>query len=200
MSVTISGLKSLRNQLFEQSSDFQGVQRKEIIIRGPYHAAHLYEACDVDRILTPEISSVLERYSLVHPLIGLTTQNPNSTLEVFRCAILEILGRQVQWDIMAKRCVSQVRASTQSAVRILAMGPTALANSLASLLKVGGGLRISLEDYISWSSRNTLPCAPGYMKDSKIAIIGMAGRFPNAADHEAFWKLLEQGLDVHREV
>ena len=40
----------------------------------------------------------------------------------------------------------------------------------------------------------------GNSKDSKIAIVGMAGRFPNATDHEAFWKLLEQGLDVHREV
>lgn len=81
------------------------------------------------------------------------------------------------------------------------MGPTALANSLVSSLKVGGGLKISLEDYVSWSSHNTIPRnTTGYMKDSKIAIVGMAGRFPNAADHEAFWKLLEQGLDVHREV
>jgi hypothetical protein len=38
------------------------------------------------------------------------------------------------------------------------------------------------------------------MAHSKIAIVGMAGRFPNAADHEKFWKLLENGLDVHREV
>ncbi|KAL8723506.1 MAG: hypothetical protein Q9225_000239 [Loekoesia sp. 1 TL-2023] len=28
----------------------------------------------------------------------------------------------------------------------------------------------------------------------------MAGRFPNAADHEKFWELLEAGLDVHRKV
>lgn len=36
--------------------------------------------------------------------------------------------------------------------------------------------------------------------DSKIAIIGMSGRFPEAADLEAFWSLLDQGLDVHRRV
>ena len=34
----------------------------------------------------------------------------------------------------------------------------------------------------------------------KIAICGLSGRFPDAADHETFWELLEKGLDLHREV
>src|SRR5213078_4998 len=37
-------------------------------------------------------------------------------------------------------------------------------------------------------------------KDAKIAIVGMSGRFPDAASHELFWDLLEKGLDVHRPV
>ena len=202
MSVTISGAPPLRRQLFEQSPDLMRLQRKEITIRGPYHAAHLYDESDLERILNPEIASFLDTYSLVHPLIGLSSvECPGSTLELFRSSLLEILAGQVQWDAMVKRCVNDVRSSAQSAVRVLAMGPTALANSLVSSLKVGGALRLSLEDYVSWSSHNTIPRETReYMKDSKIAIVGMAGRFPNAADHEAFWKLLEQGLDVHREV
>ena len=202
MSITITGSPSLRNQLFEESAAFQMVQRKEITIRGPYHAPHLYNDSDVKRILNSEISSFLDNYTSVHPLIGLSSVTSTfSTLELFRSSVLEILARPVQWDTVAKRCVSKVRSSAPSAVRVLAMGPTALANSLASSLKVGGGLKLSLEDYVSWSSHNTLPRnLRGFMKDSKIAIVGMAGRFPNAADHEAFWKLLEQGLDVHREV
>lgn len=34
----------------------------------------------------------------------------------------------------------------------------------------------------------------------KLAIVGMAGRFPDAASHQKLWELLEKGLDVHREV
>jgi hypothetical protein len=200
MSVTISGSPSLRSQLFAESAAFQTVQRKEIAIRGPYHAAHLYDDSDVDKILNAEISSFLNNYSSVHSLIGLSSTSAVSTLDLFRESLIEILACQVQWDTMAKRCVAEVRSSAQSAVRVLAMGPTALANSLVSSLKVGGGLKLSLEDYISWSSHNTLPTTNRFMKDSKIAIVGMAGRFPDAADHEAFWKLLEEGLDVHREV
>jgi hypothetical protein len=84
---------------------------------------------------------------------------------------------------------------------VLAMGPTALSNSLISALKVGGGLNLTLEDGVSWFAQNKIPkSVPGDLRNAKIAIVGMAGRFPNAADHEAFWQLLEQGLDVHREV
>jgi hypothetical protein len=199
MSVTITGCPSVRSRLFETSPQFQKVQRREIPIRGPYHAAHMYGSSDVERIISPEIASQLEQYSLVHPLVG--SPSSESTLELFNFSVLEILARQVQWDKLVKTCVSDVRSFNPSNIRVLAMGPTTLGNCLISSLKAGGGLKLSLEDYVSWSSNNAIPNnASGSLRDSKIAIIGMAGRFPNAADHEAFWELLEQGLDVHREV
>lgn len=34
----------------------------------------------------------------------------------------------------------------------------------------------------------------------RLAIVGLAGRFPDAADHEKFWDLLKAGRDVHRKV
>jgi hypothetical protein len=81
------------------------------------------------------------------------------------------------------------------------MGPTILGQSLISSLKIGGGLKLSLEDHVSWTSENQVPRnVHAHTADSKIAIIGMAGRFPGAADHEKFWQLLEQGLDLHRKV
>lgn len=159
----------------------------------------MYGSSDVERIISPEIASQLEQYSLVHPLVG--SPSSESTLELFNFSVLEILARQVQWDKLVKTCVSDVRSFNPSNIRVLAMGPTTLGNCLISSLKAGGGLKLSLEDYVSWSSNNAIPNnASGSLRDSKIAIIGMAGRFPNAADHEAFWELLEQGLDVHREV
>lgn len=144
---------------------------------------------------------ILEKYSVVHPVIGLSSlEFSNSTLELFSQSILEVLTRQVQWDTLVKTCVSDFRSSATKGVRVLAMGPTALANNLVLALKIGGGLTISLEDGVSWFAQNPLPRVSGDLRNSKIAIVGMAGRFPNAADHESFWKLLEQGLDVHREV
>lgn len=48
------------------------------------------------------------------------------------------------------------------------------------------------------ASAETSPPNP---KTAKLAMIGMAGRFPGGAnDTEAFWDLLYQGLDVHKSV
>ncbi|TVY82326.1 Conidial yellow pigment biosynthesis polyketide synthase [Lachnellula suecica] len=201
-SVTITGPPSIRRVLFEKSTEFQGLQRKEIPIKGPYHASHLYNVADVDRIISGSIADQIKQYDVVHQLVGLSSSSEQtSALQLFRDCVLEILAFEVHLDSSIKTCVSRARSSSSSDVRVLAMGPTALANTLISSLKVGGGLNLSLEDYVSWTSQNTVPKPTnGNLQNSKIAIIGMAGRFPNAADHEAFWKLLEQGLDVHREI
>jgi naphtho-gamma-pyrone polyketide synthase len=36
--------------------------------------------------------------------------------------------------------------------------------------------------------------------DSKIAIIGISGRFPDGPDTDQFWNVLYNGLDVHRTI
>lgn len=192
----------MRKLLFGTSLPFQNLQCREIPIRGPYHARHLFNKSDVEKIIDADITRHLNQYSLIHPLVGLSTSpTPSSTIELFQLAVMEILTRPVQWDVTVKNCVADIRSSPVSGVRVLAMGPTALSNSLVSALKVGGGLQLSLEDGVSWFAQNRIPkSVSGDMRNAKIAIVGMAGRFPNAADHEAYWKLLEQGLDVHREV
>ena len=85
--------------------------------------------------------------------------------------------------------------------RIRAFGPSELADHLSSALKSNGDIEISKEDYNTWSStrRQHTSTMPKHLS-SDIAIVGMSGRFPDAADHEKFWELLEKGLDVHREV
>ncbi|TGO36632.1 hypothetical protein BHYA_0119g00220 [Botrytis hyacinthi] len=201
-SITISGTPTLRAQFFENCEAFQNLQRREISIRGPYHAAHLYNPQDIERILSPSIVESLSSYSSVLPLVGTPAHKESiPTVDLFRNSIMEILAEQVKWDRLVKLAVADVRDSEQTEVRVLAMGPTALGNSLVSGLKNAGSFKLSMEDHISYSMQNTIPRGMvGRMSESKIAIVGMSGRFPNSADHEAFWALLEQGLDVHREI
>lgn len=201
MSLSISGPPSTRCHLFQTSPAFQNLQRRDIPIRGPYHADHLYDETDIERIIDGDMARSLEQHSAIHPIIGFSSpRSSNSALEIFRQSVMEVLARQVQWDALVKICVANVQSSAVKSIRVLAMGPTALSNSLVSALKASGGLTIALEDGVSWFAQNPLPRVNGDLRNAKIAIVGMAGRFPNAADHEAFWKLLEQGLDVHREV
>jgi len=68
-------------------------------------------------------------------------------------------------------------------------------------VKSSGDVQVMTTDHHSWLSAQC-NITPSTVKSSTsdIAIVGMAGRFPDAADHEKFWDLLEKGLDVHREI
>ena len=65
------------------------------------------------------------------------------------------------------------------------------------------GFRVTLHEDLAmklFEAPSAFGDAPRTSKKPKLAIVGMAGRFPNAADHEKFWELLEAGLDVHKRV
>lgn len=52
-------------------------------------------------------------------------------------------------------------------------------------------------------SNHSVPQPPrpaGRFDQSKIAIVGYSGRFPDAASNEEFWDLLHAGKDVHRHI
>jgi naphtho-gamma-pyrone polyketide synthase len=42
--------------------------------------------------------------------------------------------------------------------------------------------------------------APGKFQDSKIAIVGFSGRFPEAASNDELWKVLKAARDCHRTI
>lgn len=69
-------------------------------------------------------------------------------------------------------------------------------NTTKRLTKCLKDANINLE--VTSSQETTKLCNSSAGGD--IAIVGMAGRFPGAESLEEFWKVLESGLDLHREV
>ena len=114
-------------------------------------------------------------------------------LDVLERALREIVIEPLRWDKVLKYCAS----GKATEAKVFAIGPTNLASSVVSALKASVA-KVTLEDQSSWAQ---IPSAGSKLKrESDIAIIGMSGRFPDAASHEFFWQLLEKGLDVHRPV
>lgn len=197
-SVTVSGPPSSR-QRFLASSALQGVRRLDVPILGPYHASHLYQESHVDHILTAETRQLLQRYKVSHPIYSTKTGSlfEAKDLETLIAQCLEqILIEIVDWDSVVSNVSKDVLASGQ-ACHIFPVGPTNLSHSLLTALKDTGVADLSIEDQHA-QFNNDLGARKG--DDAKIAICGMAGRFPDAANHELFWQLLEKGLDVHKEV
>lgn len=197
---TVSGPPTIRSRFFRQHGVLASSPHRDLPVYGPYHAPHLFSG--IRGIIPEDVASFFNLYSPVNSVSGLKTPDGASCLQLFEEAIRQILGGLLCWDVLAADCFSAVQESDPPTCRILSMGPTALGDTLASSLKTASnGLTLTLEDHVSWLQGNTIPSnIRGDLAGCNIAITGMAGRFPDAADHELFWELLSKGLDVHRQV
>jgi hypothetical protein len=198
---TVSGPPMMIRRLFEESTLLRSSNHRDISVYGPYHAPHLYS--DETDILSEKAVSIISTYSQIHKLCYSQKPMFPNAVDLFDDCIHQILEVEINWDSQTAACLADILKCGISACCILAMGPTTLGNSLASSLKgvVSGGFRLTLEDHFSWLFGTTLPsCLGSNLAGCNIAVIGMACRLPNAADHEAFWELVSNGLDVHRKV
>jgi iterative type I PKS product template protein len=178
------------------SDFFQKHTRVNATIYAPYHAAHLHSPADIERIIRPQTREIFSAAKVLFPVCSsvsgepIVTENP---LELLKVCLGEILLEALHWDLVLKYCGS----TTANDVKVYAVGPTNLSGSMVAALKACNA-QVAIEDQSTWLSAP--PAETKRKVDSDIAVIGMAGRFPDAADHELFWQLLEQARDVHRPV
>ena len=194
--ITISGPPSVKTRFFEKSKSLQTTNKIKASIYGAYHAKHLHRSEDIDRILTPATENVYERAKIIFPVSSSATGESipaTNPYELLKTCLAEALLEPIHWDRVTKACTN----ASVDAAKVHAIGPTNLASSMVTALKATGA-DVTLEDQTTWALGDST--RPTTKTHSDIAIIGMSGRFPDAADTEAFWTMLEKGLDVHRPV
>ncbi|KAF2429556.1 ketoacyl-synt-domain-containing protein [Tothia fuscella] len=200
MALTISGPPSTTRRFFAESDVLSKNHRVPIPVYAPYHAAHLYSDEDVDKIVDSDTQKNLRFFrpgALVHSASTGKCHRATTAAELFQLVISEILEAPVRWDHLLEETVSQITSASASECHVTAVGITNVTNSLVSALKAGGQTNVTVKDYTSWG----IPSESfGRTQSDKIAIVGMAGRFPSAANHDALWELLAKGMDVHREI
>ena len=124
-----------------------------------------------------------------------------TTTEMLAEIINDILNEPERLYQVLNGCSDFVNTSMATSCRLVTCGPPAAEIGLLNALQSDTKAEITLhEDVPPIPSPLRLNQTSRTSKKQKLAIVGMAGRFPNAADHEKFWDLLYAGLDVHREV
>ena len=86
---------------------------------------------------------------------------------------------------------------------IIPYGPTQSADTLGKLIQSQTTLDVIIRraDHITKEGTSSGIGSHGpQLGRCRLAVVGMAGRFPDAASHEKLWDLLARGLDVHRVV
>lgn len=142
--------------------------------------------------------------------------NFRSLLEI---ALMDTLIEPLRWDRLNEelpQILCPTRASQVQIISISTSSENIIVSSLRSYLESEETITRFKRQSMTWPSFENMedtsivivrPEADdltnnftGQTSTSKIAIIGMSGRFPEADDPKAFWDLLRQGLDVVKEV
>jgi naphtho-gamma-pyrone polyketide synthase len=173
-------------------------------IETPYHAKHLFSISDVGEVVGDFHNDVLQSYSPRIPLLSASSgkQFSATTFKALLHAIVsDTLCEQVRLDVVLQSCVEDV--FHQTAFKRLTIFPVSsnAAQVFASTLSKSKELEVSINDLFNIDTSAKQPAQPsGKFQDSKIAIIGFSGRYPDSASNEEFWDLIHNGRDVHREI
>ena len=207
--MTISGPPTTLKQLFQTSSALTS-NHAAIPVYGPYHAPHLHKGVDIDQILhskDSKTSDLLSAYSLALPLMstssGVCFDRNLDAPTLFTAVIRDILTETLSIQQIVDGCTKLATEADCGECNIISFGPSNSKSVFAKAMESEKDFKVTLhEDLAAKLSEapSAFGDAPRTSKRPKLAIVGMAGRFPNAADHEKFWDLLEAGLDVHKRV
>ncbi|KAL9126313.1 MAG: hypothetical protein Q9217_004613 [Psora testacea] len=201
--LTISGPHQLLDQLF-QFGESKDLKPTRLLIAGPYHASHLFGDREVHELSQLSRLDGLDSHQLRIPLSSTSARSwysMRSLRQVLEEVVSDILVNTLYWGYVLDNVVSAIEDDGGSRCKIIRLGPSGAGQSLISVLKQKKDLQVSLDDrFIHDLDDAQSDHSSSLQSNSQIAICGLSGRFPDAADHEAFWKLLEKGLDLHREV
>jgi hypothetical protein len=114
---------------------------------------------------------------------------------LFQEVIHEVLAKPIIWNNTVAACSETIKEQAAYHWHVRTFGPDLMGRRLASSLQ---GIKGSSISYAPGNCQQTTEINAGTRPP--IAVIGMAGRFPSAANPDELWELLRRGTDCHIEV
>lgn len=206
--LTISGPPFVLKKLEASSKVFSSAVRIPTQVHSPYHHSKIYSQVEAEKLVYGHRSStavIIDRP--INQVISFYSPDgekyqKDSLSHLLIEAVNDALKETLRWDLILKALVAELDRAAQQRVNILAFGPSKATNNLVTALNDVAERPVDLQDASSWSKPSE-PARNNYFsgtKGAKLAIVGLAGRFPGGANPEEFWKVLEDGLDVCKEV
>ncbi|KAI9845249.1 MAG: Type I Iterative PKS [Sclerophora amabilis] len=193
---TIGGPPSTLKRL-ETMLDASDISTSPASAPGAVNAPHLYSRNDVMDIL--QGSGRLDLTEVAFPTMAISSMEHGKRFSASNChelleqVLTEILTKTINWTNVCLGVAADVNGS-ECSLLTLRQGH-ALQSLLSALESTEPGTRATVVDIVP----QEIPRSMG-SSNTKIAVVGLAGRFPSAADPDLFWELLQKGRDVHRRV
>lgn len=196
---TISGPPRVLSELFE-ARVLPKNRSIKLAIKAPYHAEHLYSSSDIDAILEQSPSTILNSNSGQIPIATSRSGDilPISSFQdLIREGLIDILQKPLCLDLLSEGLTKDLIRSNVSGCILLPVATLATQIFVAALTR-GGVSDVTVDKSMERTRTSMKPnlASNGNIGESKLAIVGFSGRFPDAKDPEAFWQLLHEGRDV----
>ncbi|KAL9043691.1 MAG: hypothetical protein Q9214_003130 [Letrouitia sp. 1 TL-2023] len=205
-SVSVSGPPSRLKELFKWSQFLRYSKFLPLpVYDGLCHASHLYREIDIDHFINGSDPRIGRRRPVQLPLISSQTGRPfsaNDSGGLFRQIGTELLTGTIYLDNVTSGIINSIRSSEALECQVEVFRTSLISKSLQSTIQSElPQLRIDRQDLIGWVTSEFTDRKPRSSKQSKLAVVGMSCRLPGGAnDTELFWKLMEEGRDVHTRV
>ena len=191
-SVTISGPPSTTKDLFSKAPMFQSSKRIPLPILAAFHANHL-GPIQTTKIIGELSQSILGK-AIQHRMNLSASTGQLYTGTTFASVLSEVMDDIFQNPICLQVYTGGLATVLPSQATLLLFGPvncaTAMKRSIRDL-----GVDLSLGKAIPEYSDATSDLSSG-----AIAIVGMSVRLPGSETLEEFWKVLEDGRDLHEKI
>ncbi|KAF1852234.1 uncharacterized protein K460DRAFT_374054 [Cucurbitaria berberidis CBS 394.84] len=191
-SITISGPPSVMALLIEHSTELAPHVSSKLGITAAYHAKHL-SSPDFIKILgfSPFLDEPLRSKSRVLSTSSGVAYQAKTLRECLHLVIEDVLQLPLHLDLIVQKLVPALKGLD---VTIIPFGPCGISKSIQQALS-NNDVKVA----IAKDKSNDLSHDEAYNKET-IAVIGMSGRFPGGNSLDDFWKVIETGRDVHKQI
>ncbi|KAK6822561.1 type I iterative polyketide synthase [Apiospora arundinis] len=201
-SVSIGGPPKTLKALFSESEGFKKTKNVAMKkIQGMWHTDKVYGTEHVGPVI-PKIESTRE---LFLPLISPVSGEPFRETEagpLLEQIMEEILTERVRWDLIIDTVTQQLKQQSPRSAQLVSIQPSHYNHNLVESWR-GELPNAAVSDLAILPAVLDLALGTSPPKDtrsSKIAVVGMACRFPGADNVDEFWERLMEGADMHRRV
>ncbi|CAG8908670.1 unnamed protein product [Penicillium egyptiacum] len=201
-SVSIGGPPKTLQALFSESNAFKKTKNVAMKkIQGTWHTDGVYGVEHVGQV----VQKIESKQELHIPLISSVSGEPFRETKagpLLERIMEETLTERIRWDMVIETVAKQLKQLMPGSAQLVSIQPSHYNQKLLERWKM------ELPD-AAVSDLALMPAVldlvlgkspPKDTRSSKIAVVGMACRFPGADTTEEFWERLMQGQDMHRHV
>lgn len=205
-SVSVSGPPSRVKDAFQYSETLRYSKSLPLpVYDGLCHASHLYGRADIDHIINGSEAKIKPNTPVEIRLLSSQTGKPfvsTKAADLFLEIATELLTGTIYMDNVSDGILDVIRQSEAVDCEILLFGTNLISNGIVKAIgEEHPQVKLSRSDLVDWVNKDFGPRQPRSCRESKLAIVGMACRMPGGAnDTELYWKLMEEGRDVHTTV